>query len=194
MNTKLLDHYLIESAYYSELWAVYDIQWKIQNAGWDFLQGSKLNRFHLQLVEEKRHVCMLREAMKAEGYTPRDNTIKYAMQNVIFHNAGHFDLSVSVNSDLFMFFHELMEKRAIWIYRTYLFGGTIERYKTVLQAIIKEEKEHLHNIKCDHRDAKHLIDVDRYLFYQALPKKYNNMNLLDCPEFWDDYYGNGLRE
>lgn len=191
-STNNLEHYLIESAYYSELWAVYDIQSKIQNEGWDFFQGSKLEHFHRQLQDEKRHVCMLRQAMKDEGYTPRDDTLKYSMQNVIFKYAGHFDLAKTRNSDIFMFFHETMEKRAIWIYRHYLLFGTIERYKTVLAAIIKEERDHLHNFKCDHAHAETLVDVDKHLFNHTLPERYGKNLIQSNPRFWSDYYGSGL--
>lgn len=192
-NGVKLDHYFIESAYYSELWALNDLRDKLQNSGWDFTEGSELDYIIPQIQDEQRHVAQTRNAMAAEGYTPRRNDDHFAMQYMIYKRAGTVDLSNTFHDyKLFRFMHEMLEKRAIWIYRTYLIGGKIESYKDLCRDIIRDEYGHLHELKYQSAGTNFFNYVDRKMFHRHLPKYYNRMNLVECPEFWVDYYGGNV--
>jgi hypothetical protein len=180
----LLDHSLIESAYLSELWAVQDI-------------GEKLKLFpsralEKQLAEERFHVELLGNCLAAEGHLPRQET-RWSMQEVIYRKVCLIDLGATAASEvLFRGVHEITERRAIWIYRTYLLGGTVERYKKALRRILHDERGHIHRDYPANDVLRHVRRMDQWVFRIHLFRHYNRMNLLQCPRFWADYYGRGL--
>lgn len=191
----LCDHYWAESAYLSEWWAV----WNLQRVAPEWQLGDELES---QLEDEVRHVRMFKDAMAAEGYTPRfmwKNSKGYpidAMQEVIYRKVCGLDLHrlTMHNIDMFRQVHEITERRAIWIYKTYIKGGNVERYKDVCREIIEDERGHIHpRPKSDNPVLNNLFKMDKWVFLKFLPKHYNGMQLLQCLDFWNDYYCNGLK-
>ena len=190
----ICDHWWAESAYLSEWWAVWNLQ--MMAVHWNL--GSE---FDSQIEDEIRHAQMFKDAMAAEDHYPRtmwknsEGYPIYAMQEVIYRNVCGLDLNqlTKHNVDMFKQVHELTERRAIWIYKTYLKGGMVERYKDVCREIIKDEKGHIHpRPKSDNLILNNLIAVDRWAFLKFLPKHYNGMQLLLCTGFWNDYYAGEL--
>lgn len=192
-NSIYLEHCLIESGYLSELWAAIDIMAKKEK----YREQNKTLDYSLedQAQDEFKHARILKDALKAEGHTPRPgNTVyQYAMQEVIYRNFAGVHLDQTNSFEEFLFMQETMEHRAVWIYKTYLKGGTINRYKDVINIIVEEEMPHLRGVQCDTDFARNVVAIDRHLFRNVLRKRYNNMNLLECPEFWEHYYGDGLK-
>ncbi len=176
----MLDHRFLEIAYLSELWAAKDLQNKSGRYG-----SSRLTN---QIEDEYRHAEMLRRVMRQEGYTPCDD-VSYAMQNVLFHDVGMVDLAETMkNQAVFEGVHEIMERRAIWCYRTYLAGGSVQRYKNVLRIIIQDERGHIFGVSMANPLLTAIKKLDSYLFRVHLPRHYNQMNLLKCDKFWHDYF------
>lgn len=183
----MFDNQLMESAYLSELWAVENIERHI--AKYDSLE------LRLQLDDEKRHAEILLEALRAEGHEPRHDTA-YSMQEVIYKNWQGLRVGAFTDIDQrhFAFAHEVTERRAIWIYRTYIRGGNVDRYKGICEQIIDDERGHLHEMTPTSTAMEDLARLDRAIFRRYIPGAYGSMDLLRCGEFWDDYYGDGLKE
>lgn len=179
------DHYFINSAYLSELWAAHDLQAKLN---WGF-RSSNLTQ---QIDDELRHAEMLKKAMQTQGFEPIHDT-KFAMQNVIYKKICALELSETFSSEqVFLGVHEIMEKRALWNYRTYIIGGNNNTYKKILAQIIKEEKAHFRNIDLSNPILESINKLDYWVYRSYIAKKYNNVDLLRCLDFWKDYFGKGL--
>jgi rubrerythrin len=197
------DHYWATSALLSEWWALLNLdhmakEYKIYDELYD------------QIADEARHMTLLRGAMEAEGYeppftqqyvyTPQGTRLEhmvpmYAMQEVIYHSVCGIDLTQLTchGVDMFKEVHEVTERRAVWIYKTYIKGGQIERYKDVCREIIEDERGHIHKRPNTKNPVmKNLHELDRWVFLKHLPRHYNGMQLLECAEFWDDYYTDNL--
>jgi hypothetical protein len=88
-----------------------------------------------------------------------------------------------------------MEHRAIWNYRTAQIGGIRAPFDSVLKLIVKDEKSHLVDrpLNTQHPVVQNWIQRDRDVFMTKIRARYNNLDLLRSSEFWEDYYGNGLR-
>ena len=190
----ICDHWWAESAYLSEWWAV----WNLQQMAVRWNLGDE---FDSQIEDEMRHAKIFLDAMAAEDHYPRTmwkNSEGYpinAMQEAIYRNVCGVDLHrlTMHNVDMFKQVHELTERRAIWIYKTYMKGGTVERYKDVCREIIEDEKGHIHpRPQSDNPILNNLITTDKWVFLKFLPKLYNGMQLLQCPAFWNDYYAGDL--
>ena len=202
-NPNDLDHYWATSALLSEWWAVINIEHMSR-------EYDIYDEMYSQLCDEVRHMTILREAMEAENYVPPFTqqyvytplgtrldhmTPKYSMQEVIYHSVCGINLAQLTchGVDMFKEVHEVTERRAVWIYKTYIKGGKVERYKDVCRQIIEDEKGHIHKRpRTDNPVMKNLHDLDRWVFLKHLPAHYNGMQLLECPEFWDDYYTDNL--
>jgi len=191
----LCDHYWAESAYLSEWWAVWNLE--CSAAHWNL--GDE---FDSQLEDEVRHVRMFADAMAAEGHKPRfmwktsEGYPVNSMQEVIYGGVCGLDLRrlTMHNVEMFKQVHEVTERRAIWIYKTYITGGNVERYKDVCREIIEDERGHIHpRPKSDNLVLNNLIKMDKWAFLKFLPKHYNGMQLLQCLDFWNDYYCDGLK-
>lgn len=183
----MFDNQLIESAYLSELWAVNNIK----------RHETKYGSIDLamQLDDEERHAAILLEALRAEGYEPLHDTA-YSMQEVIYRNWLGLDLDRFTDIDRahFCFAHEVTERRAIWIYRTYIRGGQNSRFKEICAQIIDDERGHIHAMEPTNESMENLMRKDRLIFRKYIPGEYGSMNLLETPQFWSDYYGEGLKE
>lgn len=190
--TEFYDNQFMESAYLSELWASYDIKNKIKQFGQQALDAG----FQKQYEDELRHAQMIKSVMIIEcGYNYKFSDVTFAMQIVIYHRLCGLDLSAISGGSFEMFkqVHEITERRAIWIYKTYMWGGNNERYKTVLKQIMKEEEDHFRRENFSNKVIESVKIMDKWAYQKYLPKYYNGMNLLKCKQFWDDYYGKGLR-
>ncbi len=182
----LLEHKFINSAYLSELWAAQDLEEKR-----NYFHQASLN-IDKQIEDEYRHALMLKKGMTYLGYEPIED-VKFAMQNVIFKSVCNIDLKNSYSSpELFLITHEVMERRALWNYRTYRLGGTIDYYKDILNKIIEDEKGHVRNLVVTHPQGLLIQKADRWAHRQHLAKHYNKMNLLESSDFWNDYFSDSL--
>lgn len=182
------DEYFINSAYLSELWAVQDLKKKL-----DLNIGAK-SLLEDQIADEIRHAQMLRNSLLNVGFSVCDD-IRFAMQEVIhFHTALIDPKDVESQPELFWSFHEIMERRAIWNYRTCIVGGIAPAYRAVLKRIIKDEKGHLTGrpLYRDHALVKRWIAADAWVFNHHIKQYYNNLNLLKSHQFWKDYYSDQL--
>lgn len=173
----------MNSAYLSELWAVNDLL--------NFKKNFKLawsDQREAQLQDEKKHARMCLSVLKTETQNVI-YSLDYAMQETIFKKK--WTLGHASSDEEFSAIQEVMENRALWIYRTYLKVGKNNRYKDVFKAIILDEKIHRQigkekNIRFT-PIYKSISTVDRYFFRTYLPSKYGQM-LFSSPQFWNDYY------
>lgn len=174
-----LDHYFMEMAYASELWAAEDLLMKTKLFPDPF--------YEQQMKDEIRHARMLKSAMANEGFFTNANS-SLGIQNVFFKGLAGLDLTqTGLSEDDFAGTHQILERRAVWGYRTYLRGGRIQSYKKVLAVIIEEEREHLKPFKPTTDWQKKVASADRWIYRGHLQSRYNRLRLLDCPEFWDHY-------
>ena len=177
------DFYFIHISYLSELWAVQDLTWgasyfnvNLDEHIQDEINHSKILKSFLNILSDDR------------GLVSNVDDITYAFQNIIIHNTGRMNISKLTDFNAFKQMHNIMERRAAWIYKTYMLGGTNEKVKKALSKIIDDEKDHVHDLVIDNFYAKQIYNLDRYLFLNQLRRKYNNLNLLKSDNFWDDYY------
>ena len=183
----LHDHHFMEVSYWSELWAARDLRQKAAR-----YPSLKLNA---QTEDEFRHAAMLVDAMRGEGHRLR-GSLANAMQNAFFHRLGHLDLDGFGNEseELFWGLHDVMERRAIWCYKTYLRGGKVERYKATIRRILQDEKGHITEATSRHPKVRHLRHVDAQVFRRYIPSHFRDLNLIARPEFWQSYFGGKLPE
>lgn len=179
------DHYFINSAYLSELWAAHDLKAKAEF-------GFKSSNLAQQIDDEFRHAEMLKKAMISHGFEPIHD-LKFAMQNVIYKKICALDLSETYsNEQIFLGVHEITEKRALWNYKTYIRGGNNNMYKKILTQIIKEEQAHFRKIDLTNPVLESIHNLDYWVHRTYIGGKYNNFDLLRCLDFWKNYFGPGI--
>lgn len=183
---EMTDHYFINTAYLSELWAAQDIEEKI---GAGLISKKEAQD---QVDDEFRHAEMLRKMMLRFGFKPCDD-VAYAMQNILYKSICELDLK-KVEGDVLYFWgiHEVMETRAIWNYKSYTRGGRLEEYKKVLRIIVQDERSHFKSVDLSYPATKKVYDADRWLHRVYLYEKYNKMNLIQCPNFWTRYFSDAV--
>lgn len=172
------DAYFVHISYLSELWAVRDLEWGQAYFGID------LNE---QTEDERRHAAILKALLVRNGASQLGDDLDFAFQNVMFRNTARIDLSRIPHRDVFLQMHNIMERRAVWIYRTYMRGGRDPEIKKVLTSLMEDEKGHTHDLDLSHEVTRTIHGTDQWLFGQHL-RRYNGLNLLACTDFWTDYY------
>lgn len=186
INDESLEHCFINSAYLSELWAANDIAAKISSGLISKIDAQE------QLDDEHRHADLLFKMMRKLGFSPSED-INFSMQNVLYKSTLKIDLSAT-NNDLSFFWgaHEVTEKRAIFNYKSYLLGGTIDSYKKILRVIINDERGHFKKINLKQDNINKIFKADKFLHRVHLYNHYNKMNLLRSKSFWIDYFSDNI--
>ena len=180
------EHKFINSAFLSELWAAHDLE---EKKSYFKIPDVLIDQ---QIEDEYRHAKMLRKSIENYGIKPILDT-KYAMQNIIYKSVCGLNLKNTYSSmDLFWSMHEIMEKRAIWNYKTFNLGGKSATYKSILKNILLDEKNHLKKKEISNPKSEHISKLDRWVHRIHFFKFYNRMNLLDSPKFWEDYFSDNL--
>ena len=182
------EHYYMHSGYVSELWAARDLESKRNQFDLDFLPA--------QISDEYRHAELLLKALKTSGapdFLLKCEDTQYGLQKVIYNNVCMLDLAATGGSvSRFRAVHEMTEKRALRIYRTFLRGANSASYREAARQILEDEKGHLHNYHTDDVVMGHFTALDKWAFCDYLPRKYG-INLLDpSNRFWQAYYRQNL--
>ncbi|MBC7766381.1 ferritin-like domain-containing protein [Arenimonas sp.] len=182
------DDALINSAYLSEIWAVNDLI-RLKSL---FPSSWTIER-EKQLQDEIRHANLLLNAMKTKkAVIVKD--VNYSMQSRLY---GEFlDLGKTQSLVEAAQVHEMTERRAVWIYRTYRRVGSDQDYKKVANEICQDEMEHF-DINADQIMLKDLnillsdsiIKIDNFIFQKYLPEKYGSI-IFSSEDFWNFYYEN----
>jgi hypothetical protein len=180
-DKNIQEYFFINSAYLSELWAFENLKQMYVNK--KFVDEET----YQQMIDEERHARMLRNILIQHNFNPIDE-LKFAMQEVLYKKVCHVDYSIYEHEKSeFSGMHTIMEKRAIWNYKTFLLGSKNDELKKVVRLIIKDEKQHIRKVP----KSKNLMELekqDRWLYRNYLYLKYNKMNLLQCLEFWEKYF------
>jgi hypothetical protein len=177
------DYYFVHISYLSELWAVQDLQWGAAEFGIDLSEHIQDEINHAKILK-----ALLKDLEDTRQLVKDVDDVSFSFQNIIFRNTGRFNLAKFTNFNAFQQMHNIMERRAAWIYKTYVLGGSNEKIKKALRSIIDDEKGHVHDIQIDDFYARQIYELDQHLFLTQLRKKYNNLNLLKSDQFWNDYY------
>lgn len=181
------DHYFFNSAYLSELWAAQDL---IEKRDSGLIAGGQVEE---QIEDELRHARMLKNSMINFGFQPVED-LSFSMHEVIYHQICCIDLKAVYGSPVsFWGMHNIMEKRALWNYRTYLRGGRIDEYKSVLKKIIDDEKGHIKDL-ASNPIVDLIAQMDRWVYRIHLAQHYNKMDLIRCDSFWKDYFSGNLKK
>lgn len=186
MIHKNKDDALINSAYLSELWAVNDLI-RLKNLYPDAWTPER----ETQLQDEVRHANMLLNSMKSKDSVIIKD-LAYSMQARLY---GQFiDLSKTKSLIEAAQVHDMTERRAVWIYRTYRRVGSDKDYKKVANDICIDEQTHFDinkdQITEDHANslfADSIVKIDSFLFSKYLPEKYGSI-VFASENFWSDYY------
>lgn len=186
MIHKNKDDALINSAYLSELWAVNDLL-RLRS----LFPESWTPERETQLQDEVRHANMLLNALKSkEAVIIKD--LAYSMQAKLY---GMFvDLGKTKSLVEAAQVHDMTERRAVWIYRTYRRVGKDKDYKTVANDICIDEQNHfdINSDQISQEDAgsafaDSIVKIDQFLFSKYLPEKYGSI-VFASDDFWNFYY------
>lgn len=170
---------LVHVSFLSERWAVEDLTW-----GQDYF-GIDLQE---QIDDEVRHSDVLRQILESRGVLDvMGESPTVAFQNTMIGNTARLSLARIQNKDVFLTMHNIMERRATYIYLTYLKTGHDPEIRAVLRQIIEDEKGHTHALDLSHPVSRRIAETDHWLFSDFLPKKYQR-RLLQSDAFWSDYY------
>lgn len=188
MNKQEGEVELLKTALCSELWAYESLN----------RMGSWIDSFEIkdQAEDEFRHANMLEALILLSGKPSDKKSSTDGMQTVLYQNVCGISLPKSDKREdiqFFFAFHEIMERRAIWIYKTLIRSTNNKIIKEILQQILKDEAGHIHKIPVsDNIKINNLIAADKWLFKYHLPRHYNNMKLTECPKFWEDYWNHNI--
>ncbi len=186
MIHKNKDDALINSAYLSELWAVNDLL-RLKNlypAAWS-------PEREVQLQDEIRHANMLLHALRSkDSIIVKD--LAFSMQAKLY---GMFiDLGKTKSLIEAAQVHDMTERRAVWIYRTYRRVGTDRDYKKVANDICIDEQNHfdINSDQIGEEDANSvfadsIVKIDQFLFSKYLPEKFGSI-VFASDDFWNFYY------
>jgi len=177
------------SAMSSELWAASHIK-KFFNIGNINNLSFDREKVTNQIEDELSHSRSLEGILLIKGSYALRKEPRAGMQEILYKNiAGIIPPSIEYkDEEYFWDYHEIMEKRAIWIYKTVVRVTSCPIIKIVLNKIIKEEAGHINNKLSGNFRTKQLIQADEWLFKEYIPKEYGTLNLLDCDKFWEDYW------
>jgi hypothetical protein len=186
MIHKNKDDALINSAYLSELWAVNDLI-RLKNLYPDTWTPER----ETQLQDEVRHANMLLNTMRSKN-SVIVKELAYSMQARLY---GQFiDLGKTQSLIEAAQVHDMTERRAVWIYRTYRRVGRDKDYKNVANDICIDEQTHFDinkdQITKEHADsafADAIVKIDSFLFNKYLPDKYGPI-VFASEDFWSYYY------
>ena len=186
MLHKTKDDALINSAYLSELWAVQDLS-RMKKLHWDLWSPER----ETQLQDEVRHANMLLNVLKKkQAVVVKD--LAYSMQERLY--AHVVRLNSTHNMSEASLVHNMTERRAVWIYKTYQKVGQDPDYKEVVAEIYQDEKNHFavndHDIgsaSLNHFLAENVKRADRFLFRKYLPEKFGSI-IFNSEDFWNYYY------
>lgn len=187
MIHKTLDDAFINSAYLSELWASIDLI-RCKKAGHAWSPEREI-----QLQDEVRHANALLNVLKSQtGILVKD--LQFSMQEKLFKDKVNLSETNSIGDVSLV--HDITERRAVWIYKTYLKMATNPVYKSVITEILADEKNHFAvNKKEAHPDhtpySKKVKKTDFLIFKEYLPSKYGQ-KLFSSSRFWEDYF-NGAK-
>lgn len=175
------------SAYLSELWAVRDLV-RIRDAFPDFWTAAKDS----QLRDEVRHARLLFDFIKS-GRCGVIMDLKFSMQIRLY--MPYVDLSLSSTVEEATEVHDLTERRAAWIYRTYLRHGRSEPLKRICREILADEMQHsaINSVTRGSPLLRAALQgTDRNIFRSDLPARYGRI-MLFSNVFWSDYFAGANR-
>ncbi len=180
------DDALINSAYLSELWAVNDLL-RIKN----MFPHAWSNERETQLQDEVRHANLLLTIMRSKD-VPVIKDLNYSMQSRLYKPL--IDLGKTATLSEAAIVHEMTERRAVWIYKTYRRVGIDKDYKNVALGICNDEEAHF-NINQDQMNPSDLngaladavFKIDKFLFNEYLPSKFGRI-VFSSNDFWSYYY------
>lgn len=188
MNKQQGEIELLKTAMCSELWAYTSL--------YDKYEVTKDENTLSQAEDELKHFNMLKGLVLLNGGESDKESTILAMQHILYENVCGIKLPNPTNKDdneFFFLFHEIMERRAIWIYKTLILSTDNDIIKKVLRQILKDEAGHIHTIpKTNNIRVNNLVAADQWLFKEHLPNYYNNMKLTECERFWEDYWENNI--
>jgi hypothetical protein len=176
----------LNSGYLSELWAVQDLL-KVKNAHPD----QWTNKREIQLQDEVRHARILLDQLK-KAQSPIVCDLKFSMQERLY--KPFVDLSKTQTIEESAAVHDLTERRATWIYKTFLRLSQNQEFIAVCKQIMNDEKNHFEvnaSVQCSPVLRSSLNGIDRFLFRKHLPEKYGRIMLLS-QKFWSDYYDGAI--
>ena len=189
MVHKNSDDAFINSAYLSELWASMDLL-RCKKSGYNWSDEREV-----QLQDEIRHSNILLNSLKSQTKVLVKN-LNYSMQERLYKQ--RVNLSQSANIGEVSHVHDVTERRAVWIYKTYLKMGNNPIYKVAVTEILADEKNHFavnkkeaHPIRSLY--AEHVRNIDYSIFKNILPAKYGQQ-LFSSQNFWVDYYSGAKNE
>lgn len=176
------DHLLINVAFVSELWAARDLEQKVA-------AGFAPKSLQSQADDEYRHALLLAKCMKVNGFAPIED-LTLAIQEMLYKKVCLLDLAHSFQDyEVFTGIHQILERRAVWVYRTYCNGGRIDSYKKLLRQLIREERPHIHQRwRPEHPVVKNIALMDRWLHREFLPKQYGAFDSINNRRYWTEYY------
>jgi hypothetical protein len=179
----------LNSAYLSELWAAIELE-KSLNFG--FSIETKL--IESQIQDEYRHAKMIKRLLQENGFDVNED-LRFSMQQSLHLNLSLFPEFNNSNPELIWGFHEIMERRAVWNYKTSLRLGFSEKFVPVLKKIIEDEKSHLgrHLVNWKNPTLTQWVTSEKDLFRRRIPKAYGLFDHLHNPKFWSDYYNQDLK-
>ena len=169
------------SAYLSELWAVRDLV-RIKKLSNDWTDANEE-----QLQDEVRHARRLLDFLKGRTrHFVAD--LAYSMQERLYR--PHIDLACSANLAEACTVHDVTERRAAWIYKTFLRVGSDQTLKEISREILDDEKRHAGLTSSYVTDLAlfgRLKDVDRKLFRKEIPVRFGPV-LIHSDAFWTYYF------
>lgn len=181
MNAAACEIAFANSAYLSELWAVRDlVRIKRLSAEWTAANEE-------QLQDEVRHARRLLDFLKERTrYFVAD--LSYSMQERLYRQ--HVDLSDSKTLAEACTVHDVTERRAAWIYKTFTKVGSDQTLKQIAREILDDEKRHADLTASYVTDLAlfgRLKAVDRELFRKDIPVRFGSI-LIHSDAFWTYYF------
>ena len=173
----------INSAYLSELWAVKDLLKFKQNHPevWSPARED-------QLQDEVVHARSLLNLLK-DLQSPIVSDLSFSMQERLYKK--YFDLNLCERPEDHCLIHQVTERRAFWIYKTYLRNHPNSPYAATFERILRDEANHFEVDDIANKSSPFFKEgikgTDRILFRGLLPQKYGS-KIFESTAFWSWYY------
>lgn len=181
MNASACEVAFANSAYLSELWAVRDLV-RVKRLSTDWMAANEE-----QLQDEVRHARRLLDFLKERTrYFVAD--LSYSMQERLYRS--HIDLASSATLAEACTVHDVTERRAAWIYKTFLRVGDDQALKQISREILDDEKRHAGltaSYIVDRELFGRLRTADRKLFRKEIPIQFGSI-LIHSAAFWTYYF------
>ncbi len=179
----------LNSAYLSELWAARDLESFLA-----FCPKEMASQVENQIEDEYRHSAQIKRSILNAGFPVEEDLTLSMQKNLHFRFGIVPEKSYLQDHALLVGFHELMERRAVWNYRTALRTGMDKQFHSLLKQILQDEKSHIDGFSANwaHPTLQLWKNQEYEFFRTRLPRAYGLGDHVHNTNFWDHYFKRSL--